>query len=101
MWKQNLLFAGVCLAGLGALGAWILQSEQFSEPTGFSPQVYKSDDFQQTVDQINKEFHDGWQEASHHVSILIIATLHDRNVDTESKVACYTFNGSGSVCLKR
>jgi hypothetical protein len=63
MWKQNLLFAGVCLAGLGALVAWILQSEQFSEPTGFSPQVYKSDDFQQTVDQINKEFHDVWQEA--------------------------------------
>jgi len=63
MWKRHLLFAVVCLAGLSALTFGVLKSDSLSPPQTFEPQVYQSDDFQQVVDQVDKEFAEAWSKA--------------------------------------
>lgn len=76
MWARNLLFATVCLLGVGGLASNILLQDRIATPRSFEPgrfgdlsQVKLSpaaksapqNDWQQTLARVNAQFADEWQ----------------------------------------
>jgi hypothetical protein len=61
MWKRNLLFAVLCLAGLGSLSAMLLTRERIADPVQFDPQRFQRPEYRTVVDKVNREFREHWQ----------------------------------------
>ncbi|WP_425616710.1 DUF1553 domain-containing protein [Anatilimnocola sp. NA78] len=80
MWARNLLFAVVCLLGIGALASNILLQDRIATPRSFQPGRFgtpattnvsttvptasaePANDWQRTLNQLNQDFHASWQE---------------------------------------
>jgi hypothetical protein len=61
MWKRNVLFAALCLAGLGSLSGMLLRRERIVDPVHFDPQRYQRPEYRAVVDKVNREFQEHWQ----------------------------------------
>lgn len=60
MWKRNLLFVMLCVAGLGSLSATLLTRERITTPLNFDPHRYARSDYREVVEGVNREFRDHW-----------------------------------------
>lgn len=61
VWWRNLLFIGLCLAGLGYLGSNLLTRNRIPRPDSFDPQRAKAEYFAPVVATIDSEFQADWQ----------------------------------------
>ena len=62
MWKRNLLFALLCLTGLGALAAGLMRRDRLSNPASFDPGRMVRGDLATVIDQVDREFRRHWDE---------------------------------------
>ena len=62
MWKRNVLFAVLCLAGVGTLSGMLLRRERISEPRDFQPNRFAQPDYASIIRQLNLEFAEHWRQ---------------------------------------
>ncbi len=60
MWKRHVLFMGLCLAGLGVLGANLLRTERVVTPKDFQSGRFQDAAFQTIVGRVNQAFREDW-----------------------------------------
>jgi hypothetical protein len=63
VWAKNLVFLGLCLFGLLAVGAGLLRSERIKTPDSFEPAASERAEFRDVVERINAEFRGPWESA--------------------------------------
>ncbi|HTN74402.1 MAG TPA: DUF1553 domain-containing protein, partial [Pirellulaceae bacterium] len=61
-WLRNLLFLGLCLVGLGAVGNNLLSRNRIEPPRARDAALPTSDSFQATLRALDREFRETWQE---------------------------------------
>ena len=62
MWQRNLLFAGLSVVGLIALGSRLLSSDPIEDPATFDAGRYQQREMRAVLDKIDSEFEASWQE---------------------------------------
>ncbi|MBI1371658.1 MAG: DUF1549 domain-containing protein [Phycisphaera sp.] len=60
MWKRNLLFIAICLAGFGAVAASLLKVDAPPAARSLDWQINQREDFRSVVDKIDGEFAEYW-----------------------------------------
>ena len=60
MWQRNLLFVGLIVAGLIALGSRLLSNDPIVHPTTFDPSRYQQPEMRTVLDQVDSDFEAAW-----------------------------------------
>jgi hypothetical protein len=64
MLKRNLLFAILCLVGLGSLSGMLLRRDRIAEPHSFLPGRFADPDYASVINKVNLEFSESWRQKS-------------------------------------
>ncbi|MDP7010751.1 MAG: DUF1549 domain-containing protein, partial [Verrucomicrobiota bacterium] len=62
LWQRNLLFAVVCILGMGTVVSSLLQSDTTSSPKGYQASRYQKSEFRTIVDLVDAEFAAHWEK---------------------------------------
>jgi hypothetical protein len=62
VWQRNLLFVGLSVVGLIALGSRLLSNDPIKHPATFDASRYQQPEIRSVLDQIDREFEASWQE---------------------------------------
>ena len=62
MWQRNLLFIGLSIVGLIALGSRLLSNDPIEMPVTFNASRYQQPEIRAVLDQVDREFESSWQE---------------------------------------
>lgn len=61
MWRRNLLFGGLSLAGLAAVAAGLIPRGPVQPPRDFDAQRYQRADYREVLDRVDREFEGAWK----------------------------------------
>ncbi len=62
MWQRNLLFVGLSIVGLAAVGSRLLSSDPIETPQDFRPSRYQDPDVRSVLDRVDAEFESTWKD---------------------------------------
>ena len=62
LWQRNLLFAVVCVLGMGMVVSNLLQSDKTAPPTGHQASRYQKPEFRDVVERVDAEFVARWEK---------------------------------------
>jgi len=62
VWQRNLLFIGLSIVGLIALGSRLLSNDPIETPVTFNASRYQQPEIRTVLDQVDREFETSWQE---------------------------------------
>jgi hypothetical protein len=62
VWQRNLLFIGLSIVGLIALGSRLLSNDPIEMPVTFNASRYQQPEIRAVLDQVDREFESSWQE---------------------------------------
>jgi hypothetical protein len=62
MWKRNLLFLGLLIGGVGALGANLMPPREPKAATRYDAGAYQAADFRASVEKVDASFREQWKQ---------------------------------------